>query len=86
MIDEEKSVCFTHPKVLINPLTLPSAYKDTISPICKKADGDSFMVLHKFSSQNHQVGLLFFCSTGPWPVNLDPRTRSARGAVHFSPV
>lgn len=33
---------FTHPSVLRNPQTLPSAYSDTISPRCRKLDESIF--------------------------------------------
>ena len=35
----------TYPRVEINPLTVPSAYRDTMSPICKKEAGESFISL-----------------------------------------
>lgn len=31
----------THPRVLMKPLTEPSAYRDTISPICRKLEAES---------------------------------------------
>lgn len=31
----------TYPNVLMKPLTVPSAYRDTMSPICKKLDAES---------------------------------------------
>lgn len=31
----------TYPSVLIKPLTVPSAYRETISPICRKLDAES---------------------------------------------
>lgn len=34
----------THPRVLMKPLTEPSAYRDTISPICRKLEAESDML------------------------------------------
>jgi hypothetical protein len=37
---------FAYPKVLRNPLTVPSAYKDTMSPKCRRLDDPiSFILL-----------------------------------------
>lgn len=32
---------WTHPRVLMKPLTEPSAYRDTISPMCRKLEAES---------------------------------------------
>lgn len=37
----EKSIKDTYPSVLIKPLTVPSAYSETMSPICRKLDAES---------------------------------------------
>ena len=34
----------TYPRVEINPQTVPSANREIMSPICRKDDGDSFMM------------------------------------------
>lgn len=39
-----KSMRVTYPSVLMNPLTVPSAYRDTMSPMCKKLDAESDML------------------------------------------
>ena len=56
---------WTYPRVLMKPLTEPSAYRETISPMCRKLDIESD-IFGSFSCFQKQLKKLTFSRTVPF--------------------
>jgi len=64
-----------YPSVDINPQTVPSAYRDTISPICRTHDESP--IFFKYSDQHQWESITI-------PVNFRVRERTRRSKTSFA--